>query len=130
MQTALDMPKDRIFNLRLDEEDLHRLAAVAEYHGKKAAQLIRELIRAEAEAVSHGVYTVNGWDGSKTTCLFFITRDREAAFAKAKELAARHASDDPQKWTVFRVFKTGSKADDDEALHRELVHYPAKKKQR
>lgn len=62
------------------------------------ARGFKEIIKESAEAS----YRVSAWDGTRTTCLFWIGRDETDALAKADELSAEHRGD---RWTVFRVYR-------------------------
>ncbi len=51
MQNAPEMARDRQFNMRLSEDELRRLDAIATHYGINAANVLRMLIKREADAL-------------------------------------------------------------------------------
>lgn len=115
IQNVSDMSKDTIFKLRLDESEREQLEAIAKHHGVSSAQMVRELIKREAEGLGkENHYRVSAWDGMHTTCLFWFGGDREEAVAVAKQLAKQHEGG---RWTVFRAYR----GDEHEPFFRQSV---------
>ncbi len=54
MQNAADMARDRQFNMRLSADEAHRLDALAGHYGLNAANLLRMLLKKEADAIGIG----------------------------------------------------------------------------
>lgn len=51
MQNAADMARDKQFNMRLSADEVHRLDGLAAHYGLNAANLLRMLLKKEADTL-------------------------------------------------------------------------------
>ena len=57
MQNAADMARDRQFNMRVSDEEMRRLDAVAARYGLNPANLLRMLVKQKADELGITVET-------------------------------------------------------------------------